>query len=202
MKIFTFHDNIGRDMANLPLVYLWKERWAKLGWEPIILSDSDARRHPLYELYSQRYHNLPTVNGKAYETACYQRWLAMAVVGGGWMSDYDVVTYSFKPQDHPWRLTLWNGGACPCLVSGLAREYERLAERFANWRPSEKDVYDGRPHCSDQNILDQIPDEYDRQSVVVQYKDPGWETAAAVHYAGCVMSDKSPKFHFIPKLRP
>lgn len=201
MKVYCYHDNIGRDMANLPLVFLWKERWAKQGWEPIILNESHARQHPMYEMYSQRYHNLPTVNGKAYEICCYVRWLAMAVVGGGWMSDYDVIAHKFAPQEHPWRLTLWNGGACPCLVSGIDREYSRMAERFANWRPSEKDVYDNLPHCSDQNILDQIPDEYDRKSLVVQYKDPGWENAAAVHYAGCVMQDKLPKWKTIPTLR-
>lgn len=202
MKIFTFHNNIGREASNVPLVHLWEGRWARQGWEPVVLDMAHARQHPHFARIATACERLPTVNGKPYELACYLRWLAMAVVGGGWMSDADVIPYAFAPQPPTERLTLWNGGACPCLVSGSAAEYGRMAERFAAWQPTAKDLaFQPGPHCSDQNILDQCPGEYDTQRAVVQYRDPGWETAPAVHYAGCVMSDKKPKFNWIPKLR-
>lgn len=202
MKIHTFHDNIGREASNVPLVYLWKERWERQGWEAVVLDRNDAQKHPDWARMATAFDRLPTVNGKPYEFACYIRWLAMEVVGGGWMCDYDVIPYDFKPRPPTERLTLWNGGACPCLVSGSAAEYRRLAERFAGWTPTAKDMaFKPGPHCSDQNICDQIPGEYDVQSAVVQYLDPGWEKAAAVHYAGCVMADKKPKFAHIPRLR-
>lgn len=202
MKIHCFHDNIGREAASLPLVFLWKERWEKLGWEAVILDRNDAQKHPDWARMATAFNDLPTVNGKPYEFACYIRWLAMEVVGGGWMSDYDVIPYTFKPQEPTVRMTLWNGGACPCMVSGSAAEFGRMARRFADWKPTAKDLgFEHGAHCSDQNICDQLVDEYDVQSMVVQYKDAGWEKAAAVHYAGCVMSDKKPKFNWIPKLR-
>lgn len=202
MKLFTYHENIGRECANLPLAYFWKERWERLGWEAVILGEEHARQHPDFTTFATAYSRLPTVNGHAYEGACFKRWLAMEVVGGGFMSDYDTIGYSLKPQPPTERLTLWNGGACPCFVSGSAAEFGRMAMRFAAWEPTEKDRnFPAGIHVSDQNILDQLPGEFDVRSDVVQYLDPGWEKAAAVHYAGCVMADKKPKFSWIPRLR-
>jgi hypothetical protein len=202
MRIHTFHDNIGRDQSALPLVYFWKERWERQGWEAVILGRDDAQKHPQWAGLATAYDRLPTVNGKPYEFACYVRWLAMEMAGGGWMTDSDVIPYGFQPRAPTERLTLWNGGACPCMVSGSAAEYGRLARRFAAWQPTVKDMnFAHGPHCSDQNICDQIPGEYDVERAVVQYLDPGWQKAEAVHYAGCVMSEKRPKFSWIPRLR-
>lgn len=202
MNIYTFHDNIGRDAANLPLVYLWKERWERQGWTPVILDRNDAQKHPDWERMAAAFNALPTVNGRQYEFACYIRWLAMEMVGGGWMSDYDVIPYDLKPRPVTEKITLWNGGACPCMVSGPASEYGRMARIFASWKPTEQDMnFIPGPHCSDQNICDQLTGEFAVGKLVFQYKDEGWEKAPAVHYAGCVMADKKPKFNWIPRLR-
>jgi len=64
MKIHTFHDNIGREASNLPLVYLWKERWERQGWEAVILDRNDAQKHPHWARLATAYEQLPTVNGK------------------------------------------------------------------------------------------------------------------------------------------
>ena len=62
----------------------------------------DAERHPLFREFDERTKLLPTVNPGDYELACYRRWLAVARAGGGFMSDYDVVNYGFKPTDRDW----------------------------------------------------------------------------------------------------
>jgi hypothetical protein len=98
MKIHTYHDNIGRDQSALPLVYFWKERWERQGWEAVILGRDDAQKHPQWAQLATAYDRLPTVNGKPYEFACYVRWLAMEMAGGGWMTDSDVIPYDFKPR--------------------------------------------------------------------------------------------------------
>lgn len=202
MKIYCYHENIGLEIANLPLVYLWQEMWQKLGWEAVILDENVARKHPDYTVMATAFSKFPSVNRQGYDAACFKRWLAMEVVGGGFMSDYDTIGYTFTPRPSTERLTLWNGGACPCLVSGSASEYGRMARRFAAWEPTHKDrSFPSGFHISDQNILDQCPGEFSVERAVVQYRDTGWEQAAVVHYAGCVMRDKQPKFVHIPGLR-
>lgn len=206
MKIFTYHADIGRDQASLPLVYLWRERWLRQGWEPVILSEADARRHPAFPELATAFDRLPTINGKPYEFACYARWLAMEVAGGGWMSDSDVIPYDFKPRPPTEKFKLWAGygNPCPCLCSGTALDYGMFARIFANWEPTSQDMqHRGGSHCSDQNILQQLVDRglYDRGTECVQYLDPGWDKAPVVHYPGGVMADKQPKFNWIPRLR-
>lgn len=58
---------------------------------------------------------------------CYIRYIAMSAVGGGWMSDYDVLPLRFYFNGLP------NNGAftvyetsVPSLVSGNESEWERL----------------------------------------------------------------------------
>ena len=76
---------------------------------------------------------MPQINAKEYEVACFVRHLAMAAIGGGWMSDYDVV-----PLALPACAPLSNGGAftthqgfVPSLVSASAEEYLRVTRLMA-----------------------------------------------------------------------
>lgn len=202
MKIYTYHSSIGRDQESLPLLNLWRQRWLANGWTPEILSEREARKHPDFAALATDLAALPTVNAPGYELACYLRWLAMAVVGGGWMSDADVMPYGFFPQTPEQRLTVWSGGACPCLVSGSASEYDRMARRFAAWQPTERCRHNGHLHCSDQNILDQLPaEEFERRKLVEEFSTPGWESALAVHYPNARMRGKQPRHEWIPRLR-
>ena len=71
---------------------LWREQWSAAGYEPRVLTEADARRHPQYEQLRERYAALPTVNSRHYELSCFVRYAAMAAQpDGGWMVDYDVM---------------------------------------------------------------------------------------------------------------
>ena len=122
--------------ADEAMMELWKAHWRGIGWEPRILTIEDAQRHPRYEEFQQKLELVPLWGKKRagvnreYNMHCYTRWLAMAVVGGGWMSDYDVLP--IRPIHHPiGKFTAYSAGlegkGVPCLLSGTALEWERLA---------------------------------------------------------------------------
>jgi len=127
----TYFSNtvIGGDTAagHNETLRVWSEWWRAAGFEPVILSESDARQHPAYASLRKLYLTLPTVNNPEYELACFMRHLAMAAVGGGWLSDYDTVPLRMRaPAAFDAAYTV-HGGFVPALVSGSATEWERVA---------------------------------------------------------------------------
>jgi len=203
MKIYTYHDYVPELPHCDKMLPMWTDAWARLGWEPIVLDHSHARMHPMYDQYVEKYKRLPTVNPKGYELACYLRWLAVAAMGGGWMSDSDVIPYSFKPVAPPYsKLTIWSYGGhiCPCLVSGDADAYSHAAEVFAAWEGPTNDE-GGREHASDQNILGRVNHFYDNIPLCSQYGAPAWDSFPVVHYPNGAMEGKQPRHEYIPTLR-
>ena len=137
---------------------MWKAGWRAAGFDPQIIDEHHARMHPDYEVLKERYVALPTVNPKAYEVACFLRFLAMAMVGGGRMTDYDVLLISASPSDG-----LLNGDNFTCAdrhvpsyVTGRASEWDRVARLFAElpWEKNPKIFrVNGKPHVSDMHAL-------------------------------------------------
>jgi len=97
MKIFTFYNQIDGFIAEneTALIELWKKSWSQHGYEPVVISDTEAMKNPRFAEFDAHMSTLPTINGYKYEGACYKRWLAMEVVAEGpcLMSDYDVMCY-------------------------------------------------------------------------------------------------------------
>ena len=103
------------DQADSALLQLWTDEWSHMGWEPIILSLHDAKKHSRFHEYYQKVQQIPlrgldglTVVNQEYNQLCYLRWLAMAAAtadatnnttkttsvarhGAFFMSDYDVL---------------------------------------------------------------------------------------------------------------
>jgi len=123
------------DEADAKLLLTWKAAWRSAGWEPKILTLEDAQSHPLYEEFDERL-DLDVVPFGQYDKLCFMRWLAMAVAGGGWMSDYDTFPLrglkNTNPRHHG-KLTLYDtvrAGGVPSVVSGSAEEYTRIARQM------------------------------------------------------------------------
>lgn len=70
------------------LLDFWKASWSNAGWDPVVLSERDAARHPKYAQVQTALEQTLHLDGLGRKL--FMRWLAMAAVGGGWMSDYDV----------------------------------------------------------------------------------------------------------------
>jgi len=163
--MYTFYDRIeaggagkGKrstgmdDKSDNELLALWKTHWENAGWEPRILSLEDAKKHASYDHYVDRLASLPMdgVSGKGnnrmYNQLCFLRWLAMASVGGGFMSDYDLFPLGYGTGDlaTPPSVALPNNGdftvysvvpdsqnaAVPCLMSARGDEWTRLAMKI------------------------------------------------------------------------
>eukprot|EP00549_Striatella_unipunctata_P015449 CAMPEP_0118706238 /NCGR_PEP_ID=MMETSP0800-20121206/20424_1 /TAXON_ID=210618 ORGANISM="Striatella unipunctata, Strain CCMP2910" /NCGR_SAMPLE_ID=MMETSP0800 /ASSEMBLY_ACC=CAM_ASM_000638 /LENGTH=384 /DNA_ID=CAMNT_0006608705 /DNA_START=72 /DNA_END=1223 /DNA_ORIENTATION=+ len=135
------------DTADNALLDLWKAKWTEAGWEPRVLNLQHAQAHPDYTAYEKELDKIPMmgVDGKGgnivYNKLCFLRWLAMAAVGGGWMSDYDVFPLEADPSAEQdmimpregnfsvYSVVKDSGGLAgiPCLMSGRSDEWTRMA---------------------------------------------------------------------------
>ena len=70
------NDNKTREMLDI-----WRESWTNNGWSTRVLTSNDATLHPRHDSILETLLKLPTVNAKAYEMACYLRWVAAIATG-------------------------------------------------------------------------------------------------------------------------
>jgi len=152
MRVYTYYEPLKEMQDSTYLIELWKQSWNRNGWDPIVLDERRAKEHPQFEHYLKTVSQFPTVNPKNYEAACFKRWLAMEKLGGGWLVDYDVMNYGFKPVKHADKLTLHAGDWCPCVTSGNQGAFSSAIAAFQSYH-GPWETYPGNPHISDQDIL-------------------------------------------------
>jgi hypothetical protein len=71
-------ENAHTDMMNT-----WRDSWHAAGWQTRVLTMEDAKQHPEFDKLDAAIQNFTMIE---YDKFCYYRWIAMAAVGGGWMS--------------------------------------------------------------------------------------------------------------------
>lgn len=192
---------------ELKLVLLWQRAWQAMGWQTRVLNEHHARQHRFFLEYEAAISKLPSTNPAPYERACWMRWLALAQVGGGWMSDFDVMPYADIQAPAGFTGLIMLQSCSPSLVSCPAEIADALCRLFATSKYGSRPQGEGRhDHWSDMYALLDVGDELpiERHDIVKGYGDPGWEFAPAVHYSNSVMAPngKSPRWQWIPQLRP
>ena len=136
--IYTFFEPIGKsgsdpNDSHQQLVQEWKFYWYTAGWNPVVLSLGDAKKHPdfdhVWDVITEQGYN-------TYEVLCYIRWLAITAAGGGWMSDYDTLPLHDFREDG---LFLPSGGnftvyehTVPSLISGSQEEWQRVTNAIVD----------------------------------------------------------------------
>lgn len=179
------------------LITLWKSAWSKAGWSPIVLSEQDAKNHPLYVRAKSVFSAFPSVNPSGYDYACFMRWLAMSAIGGGWMCDYDVMPNKPERLVAVGGIQFFSGNdkdpLIPCLVHGHCVDYNKIIDFFLQTKPTET-------HWSDMVALRAFKTVCYRD--VKEYGEYGWEYAAAIHFSHHSMAGKTPRSRFIPELMP
>lgn len=227
MKIFTYCQFVNPTQipcsGEIRLMNLWRDSWSKIGFEPVVLNEYYARGHAFFADYDKVISALPSVNPPGYDRACFLRWLAMAnapLVDTRelfLMSDYDVMGYHPEPflfygtriakAKPPATKLVFFEKYCPSLVLGHRATFAAQAQRFYDFGKSfdpnslREAVVDGRPHVSDQNILEsmqsRMPEHYEVLHLVRSYGETAWDSAPAVHYCNSAMGP--PKANFQPR---
>merc|ERR1712157_106848 len=92
-RMHTFFHYLG--FGDYYLIEIWKEAWYEAGWYPVVLTLEAAQAHPIYKEFE---HLFMFAENKlhTYDRMCFYRWLAMAMSGGGWMSDMDTLPLNIK----------------------------------------------------------------------------------------------------------
>lgn len=208
MTLFTYFETVpGMYVEHeFQMLKLW-ERWHwELGLETFCLREYHARKHPHYADYEAAVKAMPTINPKAYEAACYMRWLAMVQhcgPEGGVMSDYDcflIVPKAAIPAVTP-KLTVCQN-VVPSLVAGSGAQYEWACKMFIKLA---SELPAGSKHTSDMMMLEQIAlkgdaDSFARVKTVFQYGEVGWEYAPAIHFAHSSFPGGTHRAQLIPQL--
>lgn len=155
-KVYTYYEPVAVLTQQLDQIDVCRKSWERYGWQLEVIGEDVARRSSFYPQYSSVVSKLPSVNPAGYDYHCYMRWLAMVVVGGGTMIDYDVINMGLSRDDNfkSSALTV-HCGHVPCTVSGSAENYLRACESFCGLAEKPEtfiSIYD-KPHTSDQTML-------------------------------------------------
>ena len=191
--VYTYYEPIDEQRIETAPTMLehWRRSWASQGWNPVVLNESHAKTHPLYESYLRRTSELPTVNPPVYERSCYLRWLAVAQVGGGFMSDYDVVNYNWPARDIAGHMILYEVHpqlelATPSVVGGSQAGFQNVCTAMCSVSADQaQTLINDKVHVSDMLILQYFAATglYAATRTVRQYGEEGWEYAPLVHYS-------------------
>jgi len=199
--VFTYYRPVEKidETEQRAMIDLWQYSWRVNGWNPVVLSLKNVHVSEMDLAYC--FSNLPSTNPHGYDQACFDRWVAVACQGGGFMADYDVMNNGMNPFTMPERLTVYQtDNACPSFVGGPAFEFQRMAEIFARRGKEFIEQNSHGPHVSDMHILQALPGEYDQKSLVKPYGGRGWGMARLVHFANQTMEGKKPRSKWIPHL--
>lgn len=205
--VFTYFDAVPEIDANeqKAQIELWKEAWKSRGWNPIVLTWIDARKHSLYEEFENAVKVFPTVNPKKYELSCFLRWLALEQAGGGLMSDYDCVPGRLMPRDledvrsesgvmHV--LQSNETTAVPACVYADRTALRKWIKYVMTYKPSSEDKENGSAHISDQSIVTVASAEkktfVKKHKMVLEFGEPDYKTGYAIHFANSACSKFKP----------
>jgi hypothetical protein len=102
--IMTYYDIDPDNNPNVQnqIIEMWKKTWTRFGYNPVVLTEWDATKHPEYDAIKSILKNLKTDSHRKTALAKFYRWLAFDYTGGGLYTEYDVFPNSmFTTEDIP-----------------------------------------------------------------------------------------------------
>lgn len=136
MKIYTYYEDINYPFQK-EILKIWQNNWSSYGFEPIILSEQDAKKSHFYEEFYYKINSIhefiadKKISG--YGINCYLRWIAYSALDNQdpfLVSDYDVVNQGFVETDIKESLEKISflDGCCPCVSFGRTNQYLDFAK--------------------------------------------------------------------------
>lgn len=205
-KVFTYYSGTGQNpYDDWQLLRLWQLNWAHFGFEPVILNEYIARKHPKYDKFNDRIKSYPTINPVDYERACYIRWLAFAQVNGGVCCDWDLFVYE-KPEtlnyQTPPKVLQSYQEHVPSLVWGSRYAFEAIIDGIMDYEVGVQDTADfNKPHVSDMYMFYHQSLPYKSKKLVKNFGESGWDTSPFIHFSSGSMKGHLPKHKHIQQLR-
>lgn len=214
-QVFTyFEEQAGPNAADdEELLKLWKQNWHSKGWIPTVLGISDAMEHPHAPVYQRLTENLPTVNCKAYEQACWRRWLAYerVLIKGpnnyALFTDIDVLNLSLTPDSVFPRAScgVWlHKDMTPCVVADWD-----LVKRFVDLVLSEMPakpllghrLITGKNHYSDMYLARDSASELGAPIATLCEDYPNTDGQPMIHFGNdAVLYMKQPRLQLVKRL--
>lgn len=185
MKVHTYFQPLEQIafLEETKLHALWRQSWLSSEFIPITLTHQVAESHKDYERYLRLVSQFPTVNPPGYDLACWLRWLALDVTGGGLMTDYDVICRAFSAEDlqFPNPVTILDRGGVPCAVYTTVEGASQIVQDVLRVKHVFGEV-NGRPHYSDMYFFQ--AQKYPRnENLVYTFGQENWQLAPAVHFS-------------------
>ena len=164
--------------GHLNLVKAWEESWQARGWDTKVLTKADAMTHPDFEKNEEL---LKSFRVGEYNRRCFWRWMAMAMVGGGWMTDYDTFPISLDAEKGL-EISKEPGFKSysrhvPNVIHAPAEAWDRVLESMLKTLPddpSKPPDYD-MPKVTDMLALKKAESMYSRESMMITVWEKGAE---------------------------
>jgi hypothetical protein len=149
MKVYTYYDQIPGLPCQTDLIDLWKKSWSSRGYDPVVLNDTDARKHPRYEQFcsyiTELHKEIKQEPIQKYGLSCYLRWLSYATTDDPACitSDYDVLNFNLNTSMFDTKNIHLMAAGTPCLVAGSADLFDRFSQMFIDTMIEHVDVWRG-----------------------------------------------------------
>uniref|UniRef100_A0A6U3QJU3 Alpha 1,4-glycosyltransferase domain-containing protein n=1 Tax=Ditylum brightwellii TaxID=49249 RepID=A0A6U3QJU3_9STRA len=190
--IYTFHginkdwaDNLIYQHTQIDMLATWKKLWYDAGWDPVVLTDDDAKAHPDFDKYEKEISKLKI---GFYDHLCFHRWMAMSQNGGGFMADIDSYPLNMDPKEfgtipNSGKFTVFEGSfsdgkmisAVPSLLSGSAGEWESMFKGMMKYVPKHAGKFFSDMRALQEYVIDN-PDKYimdNKVSINIKKTDDG-----------------------------
>ncbi len=134
------------------IIALWREGWRSRGWNPIILQERDAARHPQYAGLKEAVIKLPHTGDEEAHLNRFARWLALLSFSGGLMVDFEVLPSTLTPDAlNPKETGILSLPEDNHISAAFfsREDLQKLMSASTAYDPRPEDQLDTYPHVSD-----------------------------------------------------